>query len=301
MSDIIVIGAGAAGMTAALYALRNGKSVTGLEEETFGGQIANSPRVENFPTIREISGSDLADRLFEQITALGAEVELEKVLGVEKKGNGFLVRTEYAEREAKSVIIAAGVKHKHLHFKNEEELTGNGISYCAICDGPFYTGEEVALVGDGNTALQYGILLSGYCPKVYIYTLFDRFFGDEALVKTLLSKKNVVWKPNTSLTEYIGTDKLEGFRYKEGNEIKEHRIGALFVAIGQVPDNKKFENLVLLDKDGYIVADETCTTSCDGIYVAGDCRTKKIRQLTTAVADGAVSALAACAYIDKNF
>lgn len=301
MSDIIIIGAGAAGMTAALYALRNGKSVTVLEEETFGGQIANSPRVENFPTIREISGSDLADRLFEQITALGAEVELEKVLGIEKKGKGFLVRTEYAEREAKSVIVAAGVKHKHLRFANEEELTGNGISYCAICDGPFYTGEEVALVGDGNTALQYGILLSGYCPKVYVYTLFDRFFGDEALIKTLLSKKNVVWKPNTALTEYIGTEKLEGFKYKEDGEIKEHRIGALFVAIGQVPDNKKFENLVRLDKDGYIDADETCITSCEGVFAAGDCRAKKIRQLTTAAADGAVSALAACAYIDASF
>ncbi|PWM73448.1 MAG: thioredoxin-disulfide reductase [Bacillota bacterium] len=301
MSDIIVIGAGAAGMTAALYALRNGKSITVLEEETFGGQIANSPRVENFPTVKEISGGDLADRLFEQITALGAEVELEKALGIEKKGKGFVVKTEYAEREAKSVIIAAGVKHKHLRFANEEELTGNGISYCAICDGPFYTGEEVALVGDGNTALQYGILLSGYCPKVYVYTLFDRFFGDEALVKTLLSKKNVIWKPNTALTEYIGSDKLEGFRYKENGEIKEHRIGALFVAIGQVPDNKKFANLVELDRDGYVAADETCATSCDGVFVAGDCRAKKIRQLTTAAADGAVSALAACAYIDKNF
>lgn len=302
MSDIIVIGAGTAGMTAALYALRNGKSVTVLEEETFGGQIANSPRVENFPTIKEISGSDFADKLFEQITALGAEVELEKALSVEKKGKGFLVKTEYAEREAKSVILAAGVKHKHLRFPNEEELTGNGISYCAICDGPFYTGEEVALVGDGNTALQYGILLSGYCPKVYVYTLFDRFFGDESLVKTLLSKKNVVWKPNTSLTEYLGKDKLEGFRYKNAEgKIEEHRIGALFVAIGQVPDNKKFENLVALDKDGYIAADETCETSCEGVFAAGDCRAKKIRQLTTAAADGAVAALGACAYIDKNF
>lgn len=193
------------------------------------------------------------------------------------------------------------MKHKHLRFPYEEELTGSGISYCAICDGPFYTGEEVALVGDGNTALQYGILLSGYCPKVYVYTLFDKFFGDESLVKTLLSKPNVIWKPNTALTEYIGTEKLEGFRYRENGEIKEHKIGALFVAIGQVPDNKKFENLVALDKEGYISADESCETSCEGVYAAGDCRTKKIRQLTTAAADGAVAALGACAYIDKNF
>lgn len=302
MSDIIVIGAGASGMTAALYALRNGKSVTVLEEDTFGGQIASSPRVENFPTIKEIAGSELSDRLFEQITALGAEVELEKALSIEKKGKGFVVKTDYGERECKSVIIAAGVKHKHLRFPNEENLVGKGISYCAICDGPFYTGEEVALVGDGNTALQYAILLSGYCPKVYVYTLFDKFFGDESLVKTLLSKPNVVWKPNTSLTAYVGENQLEGFKYKDadGNEC-DHRIKALFVAIGQVPDNKKFENVVTLDKDGYIVADESCVTSTEGVFVAGDCRTKKIRQLTTSVADGAVAALAACAYIDKEF
>lgn len=302
MTDIIVIGAGASGMTAALYALRNGKSVTVLEEETFGGQIASSPRVENFPTIKEIAGSEFSDRLFEQITALGAEVELEKALSVEKKGKGFVVKTDYGERECKSVIIAVGVKHKHLRFPNEENLVGHGISYCAICDGAFYTGEEVALVGDGNTALQYALLLAGFCPKVYIYTLFDRFFGDESLVKTLKSKPNIIWKPNTALTSYIGENELEGFRYKDadGNE-KEHLIKALFVAIGQVPDNKKFENLVALDKDGYIASDETCVTATDGVYAAGDCRTKKIRQLTTSVADGAVAALAACAYIDREF
>ena len=301
MTDIIVIGAGASGMTAALYALRNGKSVTVLEEDTFGGQIATSPRVENFPTIKEIAGSELSDRLFEQITALGAEVELEKALSIEKNGKGFTVVTDYGKRECKSVIIAAGVKHKHLRFENEEQLTGKGISYCAICDGAFYSGEEVALVGDGNTALQYAILLSGFCPKVYVYTLFDKFFGDESLVKTLLSRKNVEWRPNTSLTAYIGENELEGFKYKdaEGRE-REHRIKALFVAIGQVPDNTRFSNLVTLDKDGYIAADESCVTSADGVYAAGDCRTKKVRQLTTAVADGAVAALAACAYIDKN-
>ena len=302
ITDIIVIGAGASGMTAALYALRNGKSVTVLEEDTFGGQIATSPRVENFPTIKEIAGSEFSDRLFEQITSLGAEVELEKALSIEKKGKGFLVKTDYKDRECKSVIIACGVKHKHLNFENEENLTGHGISYCAICDGAFYSGEEVALVGDGNTALQYAILLSSYCPKVYVYTLFDKFFGDESLVKTLLSKNNVDWRPNTSLVSYIGENQLQGFKYKDADgAIKEHKIKALFVAIGQIPDNSRFSNVVNLDKDGYILSDETCLTSTEGVFAAGDCRTKKIRQLTTAVADGAVSALAACSYIDKNF
>lgn len=302
MTDIIIIGGGASGMTAALYALRNGKSVLVLEEETFGGQIASSPRVENFPSIKEIAGSEFSDNLFEQITSLGAEVELEKVLSVEKNGNTFIVKTDYKTRECRSVIIAVGVKHKHLRFPNEEALSGHGISFCAICDGAFYSGEEVALVGDGNTALQYAILLSGYCKKVYVYTLFDRFFGDESLVKTLLARSNVEWRPNTALTGYIGENELEGFTYKDADGmLKEHRINALFVAIGQVPDNKIFENLVDLDKEGYIAADETCVTRTDGVYAAGDCRAKKIRQLTTTVADGAVAALAACAYIDKNF
>ena len=158
MKDVIVIGAGAAGMTAALYALRNGKSVLVLEEETLGGQIASSPRVENFPSIMEISGLDFSNNLFEQITAHGADFELEKVEKVEKKDGYFVVTTDYNTHEAKAVVLATGVKHKHLNLPNEERLTGHGISYCAICDGAFYSGKEVALVGDGNTALQYALL-----------------------------------------------------------------------------------------------------------------------------------------------
>ncbi|MBR1747752.1 MAG: FAD-dependent oxidoreductase [Clostridia bacterium] len=295
--DVIVIGAGAAGMTAALYALRNGKSVLILEEETIGGQIATSPRVENFPTHIEIAGQDFANEMFEQITHHGADFELEKVEKVEKEGDIFTVRTDYGTHESRTVIVANGVKHKHLRFAHEEDLTGHGISYCAICDGAFYAGQEVALVGDGNTALQYALLLANYCKRVYVYTLFDKFFGDESLVKALLNKDNIEWRPNTSLCEYIGETELEGFRYKEGGEVKEHRIKALFVAIGQIPDNKKYENLADLTKDGYFDADETCTTRTPGLFVAGDTRRKKVRQLTTAVCDGANAAMAANAYI----
>lgn len=300
MYDIIVVGAGASGMTSALYALRNGKSVLVLEEETFGGQIATSPRVENFPSIKTMKGSEFADNLFEQITALGAEVELEKVLKIEKEDN-FIVKTDYNEYEAKSVILAVGVKHKHLRFAGEERLVGNGISYCAICDGAFFAGEEVALVGDGNTAMQYAMLLANYCPKVYLYTLFDKFFGDKALEKAVRNKENIEIRPNTSICEFLGEDKLTGFKYKDkdGN-LHEHIINALFIAIGQVPNNKAFESLVALDKEGYIIADETLTTKTEGLFVAGDCRTKKIRQLTTSVADGAIAAMAACSYIDAK-
>ena len=302
MYDIIVIGAGAAGMTSALYALRNGKKVLVLEGESLGGQIATSPRLENYPSIKEISGEKFADNLYEQITALGAEVEIDKVTKVEKlEDKTFKVTTEYAEFSAKSVIIASGVKHKHLRTKsNRDDLVGRGVYYCAICDGPFYKDREVAIVGDANTALQYSLLLASYCKKVYVYTLFDKFFGDKSLQKALLSKENIEWRPNTAVTDFIGEDELKAIEYKDkdGNVLT-HEIPAVFIAIGQVPDNKAFENVVDLDNMGYIIADETCKTKTEGLFVAGDCRTKAVRQVATAVADGAIAATNASIYIES--
>ena len=302
MYDVIVIGAGAAGMTSALYALRNSKTVLVLESESLGGQIAMSPRLENYPTIKEISGEQFSDNLFDQITSLGAEVEIEKVIGVEKLGEGnFKVKTEYSEFYGKSVIIASGVKHKHLRTKsNREDLVGHGVYYCAICDGPFYKDREVIVIGDANTAMQYSLLLSSYCKKVYVYTLFDKFFGDKAHVKALLSKENVEWRPNTSVIDFIGEDELTAIEYKDkdGNILR-HEIPAVFVAIGQVPDNKAFANLVDIDEMGYIIADETCKTKTEGVYVAGDCRTKGVRQVATAIGDGAVAGTNASMYIES--
>ena len=302
MYDLIVIGAGAAGMTSALYALRNSKTVLVLESESLGGQIANSPRLENYPSIKEISGEQFADNLYEQITFHGAELEIEKVVSIEKLGEGnFKVKTEYNEYFSKSVIIASGVKHKHLRTKsNRDDLVGKGVYYCAICDGAFYKGQEVIVIGDANTALQYSLLLSSYCKKVYIYTLFDKFFGDKAHVKALMSKDNIEWRPNTSVIDFIGDKELTAIEYKDANgEIKTHEIPAVFVAIGQVPDNKAFENVVDLDSLGYIIADETCKTKTEGLFVAGDCRTKAVRQVATAVADGAIAATNACLYIES--
>lgn len=301
MSDIIVIGAGIAGMTAALYALRNGKSVTVFEQETIGGQIASSPRVENFPTQQSLSGIELSDKIFEQITEHGAELELGKVLSVEKKGEGnFVVTTEDGEFTSKAVILAGGVHHKKIRLPREDELVGKGISYCAVCDGAFYKDKEVALIGDGNTALQYALLLSNYCKKVYICTWFEKFFGDQALVKALLSRENIQWIPNCSLKGFIAGDVLTGleFGYREKEGGFTLNVEGCFIAIGQVPDNKAFSNLADLDKDGYVIADETCATKTPGFFVAGDCRTKKIRQLTTAAADGACAAVAAGNYIE---
>lgn len=303
MLDLIIIGAGTAGMTSALYALRSGKKVLLLEKENVGGQIAFSPRVENFPSIKQISGSDFSNNLFEQVIDLGAEFELENVTSISKEENIFKVTTEYNEYQSKAVVIATGVKHRHINIDGEDELSGNGVSYCAVCDGAFYKGEEVALIGDGNTALQYSILLSNYCKKVYVCTLFDKFFGDYSLVQTLKKKENVEIIQNISLKEFIGREKLQGLIF-ENTQTKEKftlNVNAVFIAIGQVPDNKAFTNLVDLDKDGYVVADENLQTKTPGLFVAGDCRVKKVRQLTTAVNDGAVSAVNAVSYIDKNF
>ncbi len=302
MYDIIIIGAGAAGMTSALYALRNGKKVLVLEGESLGGQIATSPRLENFPSIKEISGEAFADNLYEQIDALGAEVEIERAVRIEKKAEGdFLVHTEYGQYEGRSVIIAAGVKHKHLKTKHDrEDLVGKGVYYCAVCDGPFYKGQEVALVGDANTALQYALLLSGYCKKVYMYTLFDKFFGDANLVKAVRAKENIEVRPDTSVVDFIGEEELKAIEYtdKDGNLCRQE-IPAVFVAIGQVPDNGAFANVADLDEAGYIVADENCKTRTPGVFVAGDCRTKAVRQVSTAVSDGAIAATNASLYLES--
>lgn len=302
MYDIIIIGAGAAGMTSALYALRNGKKVLVLEGESLGGQIATSPRLENFPSIKEISGEAFADNLYEQIDALGAEVEIEKAVRIEKKAEGdFLVHTEYGQYEGRSVIIAAGVKHKHLKTRHErEDLVGKGVYYCAVCDGPFYKGQEVALVGDANTALQYALLLSGYCKKVYMYTLFDKFFGDANLVKAVRAKENIEVRPDTNVVDFIGEEELKAIEYtdKDGNLCRQE-IPAVFVAIGQVPDNGAFANVADLDEAGYIVADESCKTRTPGVFVAGDCRTKAVRQVSTAVSDGAIAATNASLYLES--
>lgn len=298
MTDIIVIGGGPSGMTAALYALRSNKSVLILEKENFGGQIANSPRVENYPSIKEISGLDLSDRMFAQIMDLGAQFELEDVLKIEKEADKFVVTTNYRSYESRAVIIANGVKHRLMNLPNEENLIGNGVSFCAVCDGPMYKGKEVYLIGDANTALQYALLLSNYCTKVYMFTLFDRFFGDQILIDRLLAKENIIVKHNMNLVQYVGETKLDGLVFEDTKtkEKTEYRTDNVFVAIGQVPQNEKFSNLVELDK-GYIVTDETMCTKTPGVFACGDTRKKETRQVVTACNDGAIAALSAVKYL----
>ena len=299
MTDIIVIGGGPSGMSAALYALRSNKSVLILEKENFGGQIANSPRVENYPTIKEISGLDLSDKMFEQIMDLGAQFELEDVLKVEKCDDKFVVTTNYRTYESKAVIIANGVKHRLMNLPNEENLIGKGVSFCAVCDGPMYKGKDVYLIGDANTALQYALLLSNYCTKVHMFTLFDRFFGDQILIDRLKAKENILVKHNMNLIQYLGEDKLEGlvFEDTQTKEKQEYSTDNVFIAIGQIPHNEIFADLVELNK-GYIVTDESMRTKTPGVFACGDTRQKEIRQVITACNDGAIAALSAVKYLD---
>lgn len=299
MYDIIVIGGGVSGMTSALYSLRNGKKVLLIEGEAVGGQIAQSPKVENFPSIKQISGAKLSDDLFEQISALGVDFEFDKVEGITKEKDIFTVKGEFGEYQSKAVIIATGVKHRKLKLPNEENLIGHGVYYCALCDGPFYNGKEVTLIGDGNTALQYALLLSDICSKVNLVIMFDKFFGDEALVKVVESRKNIEITRNSKTVELIGDTELTGIKFEriDGSTFVIENT-PLFVAIGQVPDNQKFANLAELDALGYFDSDESTTTKTKGLFVAGDCRKKGIRQLSTAIGDGAVAGTSACNYIN---
>lgn len=301
MKDAIIIGGGPAGMTAALYLLRAGRSVLILEREGFGGQIAKSPRLENYPSLKALSGSEFSDNLFEQITSLGAEFDLEEVQNVEKEGDHYIVKTDYGTHETKSVIIASGCKHRHLGLEREEELTGKGVSYCAVCDGAFFAGQDVVVIGDANTALQYAILLSKTCSKVYLITLFDRFFADPILVERLKDIQNIEVHHNLNSTAFLGKDQLEGVEF-EDTKTKEKASFACqgcFVAIGQIPDNERYSNLVELEK-GFIKTDENMNAGHPGLYAVGDCRVKKVRQVVTATSDGAIAATDDANYLSKK-
>lgn len=302
MYDIIIVGAGTAGLSAAIYGVRAGKTVLVLEGENYGGQIINSPEVENYPGIAKISGFEFATGLYEQAQNLGAEIEFEAVTKIEKEGKDFVVYTAEREIPCHSVVLATGVRNRPLGVENEESFVGAGVSYCATCDGAFFRGQVTAVVGGGSTALEDAEFLSAYCEKVYLIHRRDEFRGEQWLVESLRKKENVEFVLNAVVTDIIGDGSVRGIRVKDTKtgESREISVAGLFVAIGQMPDNKFFESLVELDEGGYIRAQEDCKTTNDGVFAAGDCRTKTIRQLTTAAADGAVAGLAACEYINRN-
>lgn len=300
MVDIIIVGAGTAGLSAAIYAVRAGKSALVLEAKTYGGQIINTPEIENYPGIKNISGYAFATELYEQAKDLGAEVRIEKVEKIEDAGKHKKVYTDKQVYECKAVIMATGAKNKPLGLAKEEEFVGAGISYCATCDGMFYRGREVAVAGGGNTAIEDALYLSNVCKKVYLVHRRDAFRAEDSAVKKLKARENVEFVLNANIVSIIGTDGVDGIEV-EDKFTKERRnieVSGLFVAIGQLPENGNFRDVIALDETGYIIGKEDCRTDRKGIFVAGDCRTKAVRQLATAAADGAVAALAAVEYIE---
>ena len=304
MYDIIVVGGGPAGMTAALYAQRNGKQALVIERGGFGGQITHSPKVENYPGTLQMSGNEFADRMLDQILAQGAQIELENVVSVEDAGTHKVVRTEEGSTfEGRCVILATGVKHRMLGLEGESALVGEGISFCAVCDGDFYSGKKVCVAGGGNSALQEAILLSEKCSRVVILQDLKALTGEQKLQDVLSARDNVQVICDTKILRLIA----EGEDFK-GVEIESGATGdrqviacdGLFEAIGLIPENEPFRAMADLNAWGYFASGEDCLTKTPGLFVAGDCRGKGVRQLTTAVADGATAALAACRYIDSE-
>ena len=301
MHDIIIVGGGPAGLTAAIYGLRAGKTVLVIEKNGFGGQIAYSPKVENIPGTISISGTEFADKLTEQAMNLGADVELETVVRVEDGKTKKVYTEEGGCYEAGAVILAVGVKHRMLGLPDEEELVGNGISFCAVCDGAFYAGQNVAMIGGGNSALQEALLLSEVCNKVTIVQNLAFFTGEKKLADALTARENVEVIFSAVVAEYLSENgTLTGLRIRLKNgEERVLTVDGAFLAVGLAPENDAFASLAELNNWGYFASTEDCTTKTAGIYVAGDCRSKTIRQVTTAAGDGAVAAMTACRYLDS--
>ena len=301
MVDIIIIGAGPAGLSAAIYARRASKSVLLLEANTFGGQIVNTPDIENYPVAEHISGFEFATKLYTQATNLGAELKFERALEIKEEGGIKKVITAKNEYEAKAIIMATGAKNRKLGVAREDEMVGKGVSYCATCDGAFYRGKPVAVVGGGNTAIEDAAYLADIASDVYLIHRRDAFRADSASVEKLKTKENVHFILNSTVAELLAEKKLTGLILsdKQGNRTQ-LETQALFIAVGRIPENKCFANVLALDAEGYALAGESCITETAGIFVAGDNRTKEVRQLVTATADGAVAATEAVKYINAT-
>ena len=298
--DIIIVGAGPAGLTAAIYALRAKKSVLLIEKGALGGQMTYSPKIENYPGFIELSGNELADKMTEQALALGAEIEIDAVTGITADGDRKIVRTESGEFAARAVIVAVGAAHRRLGLEHEEELIGSGISFCAVCDAAFFNDQDVCVAGGGNSAMQEALLLSENCKHITMVQNLAFLTGEEALKERVYAKENIDIIYSSVVTGLRWNDNgLTGIEITntDTDEKTEIPTGGLFVAVGLLPDTAPFRGLIALDQWGYVAADEGCLTDVPGIFTAGDCRAKGVRQVSTAAADGAVAAVAAIKYL----
>lgn len=288
MYDIIIVGAGPAGMTAALYALRANKKVLVLEAKTYGGQIIKANKVENYPGIESISGVDFATNLYNQVKKLGGEVKFETVIRITDKKEVITSKNTY---QAKAVILATGADNRKLNIEHEQEFVGKGISYCATCDGNFFKNKVVAVIGGGNTALEDAVYLADIASKVYLIHRRDSFKAEDRYVSEAREKDNIEFIYNSTVSELIGNDSLEAISIvNTNNETRKIEVDGIFIAVGQEPKNEIFADIIELNQYGYIVSSDGVHTNKEGIYVAGDCRVKTLRQLTTAVSDGSIAA-----------
>ena len=297
--DIAIVGGGPAGMTAALYAARAGKSVLLFEGEMLGGQILPTRKIENYPALPDVDGYTFADGLTKQITALGVQVVYATVSGIEKNADGFTLAAGKEEYVARAVILATGLKHRKLGLDGEDALIGCGVSFCATCDGMFFRRREVAVVGGGNTAVQDALVLAEYCSRVYLIHRRNELRAERNLAEQMKAKENIEFIGETVIEELSGEGSLQSLtlRNLSTGAVEYLPVAALFEAIGQLPQNAAFANLVDLDEDGYFLTDNNCATSCPGVFAAGDACRKTVRQLTTAVSDGTVAALSAVEYL----
>ena len=301
MNDILVVGGGTAGLTAAIYARRAGRTVLVLESTGFGGQITASHLVENYPGIPAVSGLDYSDALLKQAKDLGAETKFAQVTGAEQIPGGFRLTAGKKEFEGKALILATGAKHRTLGLPREEELVGRGVSYCAVCDGAFFKDKDTAVAGGGDSALQSALFLSGVAKSVALIHRRDTFRAQAAYGEAAKTKANITFVMDSNVTALEGENTLNAITLtdKSGGS-KTIPVEGLFIEVGQIPDNGPFAQLAELDGGGYFAAGEDCRTKTPGVFVAGDCRSKELRQLTTAAADGSVAATAACQWLDER-
>ena len=300
MYDVIIIGAGPAGLTSAIYAKRSNKNVLVLEASTYGGQIVTTDKIDNYPAAPHISGFDFATNLYNQVIELGAEVKFEKAIEIVDDVDVKKVVTDKNTYETSSIIVAIGVRNRSLNVPGEKEFEGKGVSYCATCDGMFYKGKTIAVIGAGNTAFEEALYLSNICKKVYLIHRNEKFKASAGMVKKLKSKENVEFILNSNVVSINGEDKVSNIDIKDNNDnITNLKVAGVFIAIGQIPENGNLTKNLKVDKNGYIKSDKNLKTNIDGVYVAGDIRPKALRQLVTATSDGAIAAVNAIKSIKK--
>ena len=302
MHDIIIIGAGPAGITAAIYALRAGVSVTIFDRNLYGGQAAITAQIENYPAIKSITGAMFAQKLYQQAIDLNANILFEEVISVDFSDAFQTITTNKNTYTAKTVIVATGVKRRELNCEGEKQFAGKGVSYCATCDGAFFRNKNVVVVGGGNTALEDALFLSNQCRNVTLIHRRDTFRAEKHLVDAVLSRYNITILYDSNVKTIKGNhvvNAIDVYHTKQ-NQTTTIETDGVFIAIGYEPDNEMVSHYLNVNTEGYIVSDEYCHTNIEGVFVAGDTRTKHLRQIITACADGAVAGVSAVSYISTH-